>query len=203
MRTETIKIMKFTELSEKAQEYAREHNRSYNVDLGSDWSSYTYELMDEVGDALGLTLEDKRFTGFYSQGDGASFTGFYKHLPGSLSKLKEIQPKELELHEIAQALDSIQKTFDYGLTVTMSRSSSRYCHENTILFSVQAADSDDELDYEKYPRVWNNLEGIFRALMVWFYRQLNLGYDSLISDEAVEHSLIANDQEFLESGENY
>lgn len=52
-----------------------EEHRYWNVDHGSDWYECTFEDFIEVASAFGIevTKEDISFSGFSSQGDGASF----------------------------------------------------------------------------------------------------------------------------------
>jgi hypothetical protein len=47
MRTETIQIYKFSELSAEAQEYALDHNRDFYTD--GEWWDFVYEDAKTIG----------------------------------------------------------------------------------------------------------------------------------------------------------
>ncbi len=51
-----------------------EKHRDINVD--HDWWDCTYDHFMEDMKQVGITVKDMRFSGFWSQGDGASFTGY-------------------------------------------------------------------------------------------------------------------------------
>jgi len=71
--TREITVFKFEELSERAQDKARqwyaEHGMCY------EWWDGDYEDAKDQGKERGFDIDDIRFSGFWSQGDGASWTG--------------------------------------------------------------------------------------------------------------------------------
>ena len=101
MRTETIArtIYKFDELSEHAKETARDWWRQCeNSDFDTE---FMYEDFERVAEALGVTFRRRDvplygggtrskarifWTGFSSQGDGASFEGAYAYVKQSRKK---------------------------------------------------------------------------------------------------------------------
>lgn len=68
-----ITVYRFEELEGKAKEKAQQ----WLVDAatGHDWYESVYDLAKEDGAKRGFEIEDIRFSGFWSQGDGASWTG--------------------------------------------------------------------------------------------------------------------------------
>ena len=84
MRQETITktYLKFTELSESCQD--KVVNKLLDINITSDWHESTYEYYDSKLKALGFYDIKMEFSGFYSQGDGASFTA--KHKRGIIYK---------------------------------------------------------------------------------------------------------------------
>ena len=73
-KTVEITLYQFDELSDKAKEKARE-NYITNW-MRDDWYECTYEAMKEDGHHnYGFNVKDIRFSGFWSQGDGASWCG--------------------------------------------------------------------------------------------------------------------------------
>ena len=64
----------FNELPENAQEMVIERNRDINVHF--NWWEYTIKEWKDKLSEIGFDDADIRFSGFWSQGDGASFTAY-------------------------------------------------------------------------------------------------------------------------------
>ena len=130
MKTYTIK-----ELSPGARKIvieAIQNSRSFRqqeVDL--DWA---IENETEHLEALGLENVEIAFTGFWSQGDGASFTARVNDIPAFIKTIgieDEILPKVLA-------------AFEEVYEMSIVRTDSRYFHENTVRFEIEEID-DTEL----------------------------------------------------------
>lgn len=82
MRQETIlkTYLKFNELSPSQQTKVLDKNRDINVD--DQWYEFTYEAYTNKLSKLGFYDIKLSFSGFYSQGDGASFSA--KHSRGNI-----------------------------------------------------------------------------------------------------------------------
>lgn len=217
-RTMTIEktVFKFLELSKKAQERALDKFREWACD-DSYWYESIYEDTARIFDILGIHSErlerwhnvtthksgtrtvkpDISFSGFCSQGDGASFEGTWNYKRGMVKAIKAYAPQDSELQEIAEGLQEMQRRYFYKLTARMVRRDSHYCHENTIGFEF-------ELDGDTWRNISDDVTGgiekYMRRLMRWIYRQLEAEYNYQTSDEAITESIEANDYEFDESG---
>ena len=77
MKTKTINVYSFDELSEQAKEKAREWFRAGTLDY--EWWDGVFEDAKRVGALIGIGIDDIRFSGFWSQGDGASLSGTYTY----------------------------------------------------------------------------------------------------------------------------
>src|SRR4051812_21842706 len=73
MRTVTITLHAFDELSEDARRGALKTLRTINVE-DSGWHEHVLAQAEEGLAAAGFLDADIRYAGFWSQGDGASFT---------------------------------------------------------------------------------------------------------------------------------
>lgn len=69
-----ITVYKFSELEGRAKDKASEKMREW-ITGDDDWWEGVYDLAKEDGAKRGFEIEDIRFSGFWSQGDGASWTG--------------------------------------------------------------------------------------------------------------------------------
>jgi hypothetical protein len=83
-----VEVFKYDELSDSAKEKARNW---YIEGMDYEWWEGVYESVKEDGYELGFCVDDIRFSGFWSQGDGASWTGqvdvrqwLEKHGPDSI-----------------------------------------------------------------------------------------------------------------------
>lgn len=70
----TIKAYKYSELDGRAKEKAHEKLVEWITD--HEWWDCVYEDAKIEGEKKGFNLDDIRFSGFWSQGDGAFWTGY-------------------------------------------------------------------------------------------------------------------------------
>jgi len=197
--------MKFNELSDDAKDKAREW---WRTDLPFD----TEYIIDDAADIAALFGLDIRQTpkhntagginwvptvywsGFWNQGDGASFDGKYKYKAGGLKAVKAHAPKDETLHRIVQRLQDVQRRYSYNLRADVKQNG-RYCHEMTMGIDVtHYRDREVERDDEE------EIIDCLRDFARWIYRQLEAEWEYQNSDEAVDEALIANEYEFDEDG---
>ena len=188
-----------------------EKYRDCNVDY-FDWWEGIYEtfIYDMLG--KGIYVSDIRFSGFWSQGDGASFTGRIED-----TKLF------LEEHKLGQNYPWVAKLVSLGggFDLYITRTASHYVHENTVSASLEDTDmfnnvlsvGDDGLrehivahwDYQldqEYTSIETDVTAIIRGYCQDLYRMLEEEYDHLRSDESVWEAIVANEWETtLESEE--
>ena len=197
MKTKTINTYSFDELNEQAKEKAREWFRAGNLDY--DWYEFVFEDAKRVGALIGIGIDGIRFSGFWSQGDGASFAGSYEYKPGSVAAIRREAPQDTELHAITAALAKVQRRYFYqlGATVQFSHRFGNYCHEGCTRITVyDGRDIDTDLsDAEE------EISELLRDFMRWVYKRLESEYEWLMSDEQVDESIRANEYEFEENGE--
>jgi len=119
METETT--YKYQDLSDSAKETARQW---YLEGMDYEWYDGVYEMVIEDGKEKGFYINEIFFSGFHSQGDGASWIGQVD--VGAW--LKANAPDSIGVSALVALVnkDYIEKH------VGVSRSSSNYCHENTM-----------------------------------------------------------------------
>jgi hypothetical protein len=202
MRTISTAVYTYSELAPKAQAVAR------------DWFRETDDFDPEYDDfisicaMLGVEVASRKergsngreyrrpsifWTGFASQGDGASFEASYKHAHGAPAAIRAHAPYDPRLHAIADRLQAVQSTHSFDLTATVSQDG-RYCHEMTM---------SAEVEYTGTPAPAPAAEIILecmRDLARWLYRSLEDEYNYRRSDEAVAEDIEANEYEFTANG---
>jgi hypothetical protein len=175
-------------------------HRYINVDY-DDWHECTSDHWVEKLQEQGFHNVETGFTGFYSQGDGASFTGRLFHT--GLVKF-------MELHGLAQRYPHMfvmaqQQLISYNIY----RTTHHYYHEHTVNIEGELDtiyEPEDETDlrenalYEVYCKAEYELTDLARdiletsrGLMQDMYSDLRTDYEYLTSDEAVRETLMIND----------
>ena len=204
MRTIETKVYKYEELSDSAQEKARDWYRQDGLDYS--WWEYSYEDFARVAEILGITLSEKPvplmngkcryepeiyFTGFYSQGSGSAFCGTYGYAKGAVAKIKKYAPQDEELHRIAQGLQDVQRRHFYRLTADITS-----IRDHCIRIEVE----DSENPYRDIGDAEDAVRDLMNDFNDWMFKCLQDEYEYLTSDEAVEESIVANEYEFDEYG---
>ena len=188
--TITTTVFTFDELADSAKEKAREWYRQGALDY--DWWDTTFDMAKTAGALLGITVDDINFTGFWSQGDGACFTGSYRYSKGWRKALEAGGGGDslARLIEIGEALRAAQAPVFYKGTATVSRPRGNYCHEHSPDIDVDVADEEAITD-------------ALRDFMRWIYRSLEAEHDWLLADECVDESILANKYTFTADGKRF
>jgi hypothetical protein len=190
MRSITVNLYQYDELSDKAKEKARNWYRS--CDNGEFAEDVIYDAK-EISKLFGLQIDKVYYSGFWSQGDGASFTGYYSYQKGALKAVKSYAGRDTELHQIVEQLQEIQRKSFYGVSCKI-RQHGNYVHEMTMQFDI-------DISRQSYDDMEDELAEVLRDYARWIYKRLEAEYDYQNSDEAVEESIISVGYEFLESGD--
>ena len=198
--------MKFTELSEIAKENARNARRYHEHYLQWGWWDSVYEDAVAVASLLGISIDvgsrtsDRQimFSGFSSQGDGASFRGTYSFAPEAVQKVTErTGGNDVTLIAIATELTALQiaqRLAGRGYVAFKITTSGFYTHSGTMSLEWYDFYGDDDLS--------DIAEDKFLALMRrfadWIYKRLEQEYDYHMSDETLDELLA--DEDFDEAG---
>ena len=200
------------ELSHAAKEAARAWYRQ--TGLHDDWYDSVYEDFETICRILGVTLattpvrlygggtRDKPqifWTGFSSQGDGASFAGRYSYARGAATAVRAHAPKDTELHRIADALQAVQRKNFHQLHAYV-RQQGRYCHEYTMTIEVER---DSPTWQPPTDGAEDTVTEAMRDLARWLYRQLRSEYEHQTSDDAVDENLAINELTFTADGARF
>lgn len=192
MRVVTKTVYKFNELSEDAQKKAIESFRTFNVD-DINWYEFVYEAFIERMKEKGFNLSDDNisFTGFWSQGDGASFVCD----DIDIEKLSKFIDKEnnTDLGKYIRFLDNY--------SITVYRTDTHYCHYNTVSVHYDCSDmSGYNLVTEKFDTFYDRVLELVKDECKKLYEFLENEYNYKTSDEAIKESIEANEYEFDEDG---
>lgn len=211
-RTIRTTVYGLDELTDRAKETARDWFRE--VGFEHDWFAFVYDDFERVCAILGVTLEtravrlvggDERrkpciwFSGFWSQGDGTCFEGAYRYAKGASAQIRKYAPEDVELHDIADALQTVQKRNLFQLRAAIDHRG-RYYHEYTMAISVER---DSPTGQDSTPDAEDAVIEAMRDLARWLYRRLEDEYEHLTCDAAIDEAIRANAYTFTEDGRRF
>ena len=199
MRIIQTPVYQYSELSAAAHENARQWWRETSA-ADTFFAEPVIEDAAECAAILGLEIDTRNgrpavyWSGFSSQGDGASFVGRYRYAKGAARNIRKHAPKDAVLHAIADRLQRLQHKYFFGVTATITAGGSTYCHAYTMQacaeHDTRAVSAEDEKEF---------LE-CFRDFANWIYRGLESENEYVNSDEYVAETIEANEYEFTVSG---
>ena len=193
-RTETIQLYRISELPENVQSKVLDKYRCINTE--DSWYDDVISNFEAESRAVGFDDIKVRFSGFYSQGDGASFTGSFNGRERNF---------DADNSDFAWG-DDLNKLVEFtSYSFLIESIDHMYAHENTVTISdlmkweknewVDTTDAEDP--------VYAELTKILRSIMQSLYRELEHEYEGLTSDESVIDALENTGHEFLEDGTFY
>lgn len=184
----------FSELSEEAKKKAIENNRYFEVEYW-DWWEYTFEwyATEKMPEECFEAAEDKDgdpkiyFSGFYSQGDGASFeAGVDLH-------------KFMLEHGLCNEYRSLAHWVREGYAWCGIKRSGHYYHRYSM-YAESHLESYAIENIESADRAAEQLEEVAeiviqeaRDLALKLYRDLEKEYEYRTSDECISEALESND----------
>lgn len=205
MRQVTTSVYQFDELSDTAKERARAWWRD-NLET-HDYADSVIEDAVRMGEILGITIDTHAvkliggstrqdpsvwWSGFSSQGDGASFDGRYAYHKGSVAAIAKEAPmsdgkggqQNADLNQIAADLYAIQRSHFYQVNAR-----------------IKADSLGHYGDEEAHDDTANAVMECMRDFASWVYRGLELEYEYQSADEQVDETIRVNEYEFDEDGD--
>ena len=203
-------------LSSRAKDKARQWMIESATDEG--WNEFTLDEWKTALSQIGFENAEIAFNGFWSQGDGASFTA-----DCDASKLIEFlkstaAPTEYVgmdgnyipyvLHQLgwkSSQSENFSALKDYVGSAKVMRSSSRYFHENTCSFEIELFVDGFESNEanamgELCDKFESACESLRKELSKAIYKALERDYNYLTEDEHLIELAEANDYLFDENG---
>ena len=204
MKTKTINLYTFEELSDEAKDRARTWYRDDGGDSFQWQAESVLEDAATITELFGLDINNKpvllmgggtRYDPevYYDLGRAsyAAFVGTYRYKAGALKGVKAYAPLDTELHRIVEELQKAQKKQFYKLIAHCT-------YHHYYGFQVEVEHADDN-----YRDITEAAEGITEALRdfaSWIYKQLCRAEEWAYSDEYVDEGIIANEYTFTEDG---
>ena len=189
----------FDELSDSAKDNVRQW---FADGLDYEWWDCTIDNFVEKMGELGIDIDKEKkygyqveFSGFHSQGDGASFVA-------SIDVLKFLREHRLTKEYWMLYLNL--KKENCWLSISIDQS---YYHKHTMLASLDLDVNWDVISDEKYNKLDKMAEDlaahvleICRDYASDLYHDLEKEYDYLLSEECIAESCEVNEYYFSENG---
>jgi hypothetical protein len=188
-------VFTFDQLSDEAKDKARDWMRG--LESGDFDTEFLYVDFQETAWILGISFDvntDLHWSGFSSQGDGASFSGHYYHSPNASAKIREERPEDTGLHAIADGLQAIQVGYRLlsGHTVNAKISADgRHSHEMTMqVDTLEDSETGEELEWgDSYSSIEKRVLELMRDFARWMYKELEQEYNYRQSDAYIDECL--------------
>lgn len=165
-------------------------NKYRDIEVDDCWFEYIYEQFKEKCLGLGIDVDTIHFSGFWSQGDGACFTGSVGDWPKLLAATGNMR-----FNQFREDWSMLIRSVDY------------YCHSGTMRLSsvmnLQGNPFDPNEDvlqhdawdlacpsYADVDVLEDDLLKFFRGLADQLYKDLEAEWDHLTSDENVASFLL-------------
>lgn len=200
MRQLTTNVYEFSELNHDAQQQAIKDIRNDEAYMDWDWSeSVIDDFKRKVEREYDIHVDDVRWSGFWSQGDGCSFTGTV-NTNAYLLEYYGFKFNHMCLYDWFNN--------DFRFTIERTESFGHYVHENTVHVFTERLGVPD---WDGYTTIHNilmdaakNLEGCLEdlknSLCKLLYKELEDTYESYMCDDAIIDYIISYEFEFDANG---
>lgn len=193
--TKEYKVYEFDELSKKAQEKALDNHRDDEVQYW-EWYHAVYDQWTEKLNTSGYLDIDISFSGFWSQGDGASFTA-------KSIDLVEWCKANKKTKKYAKLLNLIKNgTIDVRMWV--ERIDNHYSHYNTCDVKADVYGGDHTQVHEDlFWSLQKEIEEDREELSKELYKALEEEHEYLTSDDVIKDCFMTREMKFLEDGSDF
>lgn len=196
MRTASVNVYQFGELSDKAKEKAREWYRGC-ID-SSDFEG-AKEVITTAAVMCGFQPKVNLWWGVgYCQSDFARIEAKWRAEDVKADELRKESPQDQRLGQIAEQFAEIAKLFPKAYATTKER----YVVDDDEFDPDEELSSDDKTEALK-SEARQSLRVAIQSFNQWAYDTLRKESDYLHSDEYVDETIEANEYEFTEDGERW
>lgn len=163
------------------------YSTAFEPSLWDGWWDSVYEDFRQIVDLMGFDDPEMQFSGFWCQGDGASFTANFSPRKGIVKAVKAYAPQDEKLHAIAARVAELQRRNFYQLHACITRIGWRYAHAYTISADYPCRHHPIQGEVAATSDAMDTLTEIARDLSNWLYRALESDYEWQVADQAGAH----------------
>ena len=206
----TVTLYSFDELEEPIKDNIIS---KYVQDLPGWWSDDVEERIKNEAKAIGIKDFDFSWSGFWSQGDGLSFTGSLSFKNWFYILSERLSPEAFVRlcgklpHELIQRQE--EERILWG-DCRIERTSHMYCHENTVTVNEPEAElgwnerrgfpSDNEIMIKFCERAQKHLEKWKNDLCLRWYAELQNAYELMTERDNIVDEISSRELLFTSGG---
>ena len=185
--TVTVDGVTYTDVmkTNKGLTYKQDHELSAVIteQAGFDWEfqgSYITDAYEEVLETFGFAGVRVYYSGFCSQGDGASFEGTYTYEKGWRDKIKECDSAYYAEGIMAEleALAALQRKHLYDARIDVTQRG-HYYHANTMSAESDSRHGRTDQQYDRHGNISDEAIVFMRGIANTIYRTLDKEYGYL------------------------
>lgn len=205
MKTKIVKLYNFNELDTAAQARVVNDNINMFIDDFENETNYLKDLwlqdLKEAG--FNCVTNDIHYSGFYSRGDGLSFTCSNINTAAVLAYAeKHGYEKEVHFLHTMSRFNDVQASVDFVIVRTISR----YVHKYSVTVRENTADTLIETSQTSYvaDKLYALIEQVRIDLCDRFYDELEQEFDNIQSFDYVFDWFSNNDENlYFKNGQRW
>ena len=154
-----------------------------NIEVPDYFADHIIEYFCDSMYMLGIDIDANkgvRYSGFWSQGDGASFKGFVNFSNCNIGQFEKCYPTDQTMLELAKRWESVASQLQ-EVEVELGYNYLRYCHENTMTIGAWYVDDDEQ--WSMIEDLEDEVLDILRGFAQQLYTQLEDEYNYALAYE--------------------
>ena len=183
-----LPVFNYENLPEDIKQTVLARYQDFNVD-GDEWYESIFENWQERLAQQGFENAKLSFSGFYSQGDGASFT--------AMVNLETFLKKYRLGNTYRSALMAAKKSL---VRIELYKNSNSYCHEYTMSIRLECYSYDNEKASVQLDNLASLILNQARQYAKELYANLKEEYHYLTSENAIKEAMQTNEYCFTSDG---
>lgn len=155
---------------------------SIEIQVPEYWADHVIEYFCDSMYMLGVDIDpqkDVRYSGFWSQGDGASFKGIVNFSNSNIGQFEKCFPTDEAMLELAKRWEAVAAQLQ-EVELKLDFIGHMYCHENTMTTGEWYAGDDQ---WERIEVLEDEVISILRGFAKQLYRQLKDEYEYQLAYE--------------------
>lgn len=166
----------------------------YDINNNYDWYDYIISEWESKLEKIGFIKPEINFSGFWSQGDGASFTCEYIDIKTIAKYSNLFTNREINI---------LYALYNYGyIEAGIKRNTHHYYHKYTV--TNEFYDGLMPVRYKHFQKIVDKLKNYISDIVLdlcdEIYKDLEKEYEYLTSEESILETIKANEYLFNESG---
>lgn len=199
--TKKYEIFNFDDVMQNEQLKEKVLEKHYYINVEDiDWYQWTLKEWETKLNDFGFDNVEIDFSGFYSQGDGASFTCKNIDIEKLADVINKKYPNIFKNRDVRVLKALYNQGYIYG---DIGRNNCHYYHANSVTTNIYTCQM--QINWSRLEKLVNDFDcyvsDFVCELCYQIYDDLYNEYEYLISEKAILETLQANEYEFYSNGD--